>query len=292
MLDKLYIRRRAGRRVSRSAKFAPLFAVSALLLLIAAVALHRFNLILQPDLVFGVALSVFCASLALLLAAKAVYNLWRSGDVGGRKALRTTLIAVLTLLPVVLYLAQLSASPRIHDVSTDLEIPVQFNTVMGNMQDTLAEEQRDGRTKFMSALGLSDLIVHNSLGAEAASDVLQQISAYPEVSGRQYDSAQDHVLKAVIKTLKTQGYVVTDISGPHARSIDVNVEAIARSFVLGLYSDLVVRVRDEAEQTTVDMRSVSRYGRYDLGMNAQIITAFFEALDLEMRNAVPDAPEE
>jgi uncharacterized protein (DUF1499 family) len=51
-------------------------------------------------------------------------------------------------------------------------------------------------------------------------------------------------------------------------------------------------LRDEAEQTTVDMRAVSRYGRYDLGFNAALIENFFNALDLEMRNAVPDAPEE
>lgn len=292
MLDNYYIRRKVSRRSSRSARYAPFCALTGFGLLVAAVVLHRFSLIQQPDLVFIVTLSVFLSVLALLLAVKSFYNLWRSGDTGGRRAMRACLIALVTLVPPALLLGQITSTPRIHDISTDLETSVQFNTVMGNEQDILQAQKPNIRMRMLDRLGLGDLIVQNSLGTDAVPDMLQQISAYPEVSGRQYDSAQDHVLKAVLKVLKDQGFGIVSISGVAGEDVDVSVEATARTLLLGLRSDLVVRLRDEAEQTTVDMRSVSRYGRYDLGFNAKLIGAFFDALDLEMRNAVPDAPEE
>lgn len=292
MLDNYYIRRKVSRRSSRSARYAPFCALTGFGLLVAAVVLHRFSLIQQPDLVFIVTLSVFLSVLALLLAVKSFYNLWRSGDTGGRRAMRACLIALVTLVPPALLLGQITSTPRIHDISTDLETSVQFNTVMGNEQDILQAQKPNIRMRMLDRLGLGDLIVQNSLGTDAVPDMLQQISAYPEVSGRQYDSAQDHVLKAVLKVLKDQGFGIVSISGVAGEDVDVSVEATARTLLLGLRSDLVVRLRDEAEQTTVDIRSVSRYGRYDLGFNAKLIGAFFDALDLEMRNAVPDAPEE
>lgn len=292
MLDNYYIRRKTTRRHSRTARYAPACAGIGFVLLIVAVVLHRFNLIPQPDLVFLVTLSVSFAAIALLLSAKSFYNLWRSGDAGGRRALRASFIAVLTLVPLALVLVQINAAPRIHDISTDLENSVEFNTVMENVPDLLQAHEPNFRIRMLSYLGLDDLVVQNSLSTDAVPDMLQQISAYPEVSGRQYDSAQDHVLKAVLKVMKEQGITVTGSAGVAGEDIDVSVEGVAKTLILGLRSDLAVRLRDEAEQTTVDMRAVSRYGRYDLGFNAALIENFFNALDLEMRNAVPDAPEE
>lgn len=304
MLDNYYIRRQVSRRTSRSAQYAPFCALAGFGLLIIAIAAHRLSLIQQPDLVLIATGSVFFAVLALLLATKSFYNLWRSGDAGGRRALRAGFIAVLTLVPPALLLGQLTATPRIHDISTDLETPVQFGTMVGSVQfgTMVGDEQfnavmgtehvTNARTALLERLGLSDLIVQNSLSVDAAPDLLQQISAYPEISGRQYDGSQDHVLKAVLKVMKDQGFALTGTSGIIGTDIDVSVEAVAKTFILGLRSDVVVRLRDEAEQTTVDMRAVSRFGRYDLGFNARLIESFFNALDLEMRNAVPDAPQE
>lgn len=295
MLDNYYIRRQVSRRTSRSAQYAPFCALAGFGLLIIAIAAHRLSLIQQPDLVLIATGSVFFAVLALLLATKSFYNLWRSGDAGGRRALRAGFIAVLTLVPPALLLGQITATPRIHDISTDLETPVQFGTMVGDEQfGTMVGNGHvtNARTALLERLGLSDLIVQNSLSVDAAPDLLQQISAYPEISGRQYDGSQDHVLKAVLKVMKDQGFALTGTSGIIGTDIDVSVEAVAKTFILGLRSDVVVRLRDEAEQTTVDMRAVSRFGRYDLGFNARLIESFFNALDLEMRNAVPDAPQE
>lgn len=295
MVENYYIQRKVSRRFSRSAHYAPYCAAVGFVALAGGLIAHRLALIEQPELVFLVALAVFFAGLALLLAAKTFYNLWRSGDAGGKRALRACFIALATLVAPALLVGQIAATPRIHDISTDLETPVQFNTVMENQQDIASGSASNTGVRLLQSFGLNDLlrdlVAHNSLAVNDMPDMLQQLSAYPEISGRQYDSAQDHILKAVLKVFKDQGLDATGIAGIAGQDMDVSVEATAKTWVLGLRSDLVVRLRDEAEQTTVDMRAVSRYGRYDLGINAELIDTFFNALDLEMRNAVPDAPE-
>ncbi|MGT2467988.1 DUF1499 domain-containing protein [Mesorhizobium atlanticum] len=61
-----------------------------------------------------------------------------------------------------------------------------------------------------------------------------------------------------------------DINGQSAATIN----ALARGFVLGLPADVAIRVTDDGEQVIVDMRSASRYGRYDLGDNAACTHGF------------------
>ena len=46
---------------------------------------------------------------------------------------------------------------------------------------------------------------------------------------------------------------------------------------MGFKDDIVIRIRTNAEGTIVDLRSVSRVGRSDLGANAARIQRFAEA---------------
>lgn len=64
--------------------------------------------------------------------------------------------------------------------------------------------------------------------------------------------------------------------------------AIAHSPFLGLKSDVVIRLLDEGETTYVDMRSLSRYGKRDMGLNAAFITEFLSALEGEVNKAPAD----
>jgi uncharacterized protein (DUF1499 family) len=59
---------------------------------------------------------------------------------------------------------------------------------------------------------------------------------------------------------------------------DGRLEATDRTRWFGFRDDVVVRVRPDGAGTRVDIRSVSRVGRSDLGTNARRIRAFVEAL--------------
>lgn len=56
------------------------------------------------------------------------------------------------------------------------------------------------------------------------------------------------------------------------------IEATATTPIMGFKDDVVIRVRDEAGKSIVDMRSVSRVGKSDLGANAKRIALFLSEL--------------
>ena len=73
---------------------------------------------------------------------------------------------------------------------------------------------------------------------------------------------------------------------------EVTISAVARSFVVGLPADVAIRVSNDGDTIVVDMRSASRYGRYDLGDNAARIVEFLAELDQEVAGQVGPAPAE
>ena len=61
---------------------------------------------------------------------------------------------------------------------------------------------------------------------------------------------------------------------------DINagvIEAVDTTAVMGFKDDIVIRIRYEQGQSLVDLRSVSRVGRGDIGANANRIREFRKA---------------
>jgi len=66
----------------------------------------------------------------------------------------------------------------------------------------------------------------------------------------------------------------------HADADAGTIEAVATSRVFGFHDDLVIRIRQESDGTSrVDMRSKSRDGKGDLGVNAARIRAFIAGVE-------------
>jgi uncharacterized protein (DUF1499 family) len=59
------------------------------------------------------------------------------------------------------------------------------------------------------------------------------------------------------------------------------IEAVDTTKWFGFHDDIVVRIKAEGRGSRVDIRSKSRDGRSDLGVNAQRIRAFTEKLKAE-----------
>jgi hypothetical protein len=66
------------------------------------------------------------------------------------------------------------------------------------------------------------------------------------------------------------------------QNLDVTLQGEKRTAILGLRFDVVIRLREEAETTLVDIRVASRYGPHDLGLSAGIAEAYLKALDAEL----------
>jgi uncharacterized protein (DUF1499 family) len=60
------------------------------------------------------------------------------------------------------------------------------------------------------------------------------------------------------------------------------IEAAVDKRFLGLRDDVAIRVRHRGETTIVDVRSASRFGPADFGVNAARIAAFLRQLGAEL----------
>jgi uncharacterized protein (DUF1499 family) len=154
--------------------------------------------------------------------------------------------------------------PAIYDVSTDVTEPPALFALAGQRTDRM-----------------------NPLVNEPRNRVLQA-SAYPGVTGRRYEGSPDRILDAVVSVIADNGWTITEQKGVPGDDEEILVEVVARTWLLGFTSDVVIRLSDEGETTYVDMRSVSRYGIHDLGENADRIMQFMTALDTQVQSAQPE----
>ena len=141
--------------------------------------------------------------------------------------------------------------PRIHDITTDTLDPPQF-------VDVLPFRRR--------ALNPPDY------GGEAVA--AQQRAAWPDLAPLETPVDRRRVHVAAREAMVRAGWRVVGDDVAAGR-----LEAIATTRWLRFKDDVVVRLRDTpAGGTRVDVRSKSRIGRNDLGMNARRIRAFLADL--------------
>jgi hypothetical protein len=230
-----------------------LFSVAAALI---AIIIVRGGLIeAVPGMVaFGSALAF--AVLAILLAFGSFVTIWRQGLRGLGYSVTAIVVAGL-LLAYPGYLAYKAyVLPPIYDITTDVLDPPGFDAV---------RRLRSRNTNPVQYAGLH--------AAEL------QRAGYPDISTLELSvspkMAYDHALALVNK----RRWLVLDAREPQAGRRDGRIEAVARTPVMGIREDIVIRVRGADEESRVDMRSSSRYGFHDLGGNASRIRAFFENLE-------------
>ena len=149
--------------------------------------------------------------------------------------------------------------PAIHDISTDTSNPPQFDNVIVNLRE--------------AAHAANSLKYGDGAPSVEAYARLQEKS-YPNVKSLHTDlSVADAVVHAR-DVLSAQGLKIV-----HTDPQKGVVEAVATSSWFGFKDDVVVRVTPDESGTgsIVDVRSVSRVGVSDLGVNARRIVSFLNA---------------
>lgn len=289
---------RFDRPVSNAARFSRLLGAFSLVLALAVMIAHRFGGLATPYLVLLLIAAAGGALLAAMLAALGLRSLWMTGAEGGLAALAALIYAAVPLGLGAFATEHYLTLPDIYDVSTD---PV-------SAPDWLSPPY-------------SDQIWLKRNADVTPEDREKQLAAYPELTGRRYEGALDRVLEAVRKVAKMSGITITKSSGdtepgrdpedrpvkpppvadapdivpvPTPRPYDddvaklirgatgVTLQGTTRTLILGLRFDILIRLREEAETTFVDIRVASRYGQHDLGFSAEIAGDFLKALDAEL----------
>ena len=170
-------------------------------------------------------------------------------------ALTATLLGVaLCAITVALPWSQLRLArslPPIHDITTDTGDPPEFVTVL--------ELRTDAPNPAVYA------------GAAVAE---QQQRAYPDLKPLQVGLAPADVLAHAVNVGESMGWKIVA-----AVPLEGRLEATATTFWFGFKDDVVVRITPSDGGSRVDVRSVSRVGRSDVGANARRIRTFLEKLD-------------
>jgi uncharacterized protein (DUF1499 family) len=143
------------------------------------------------------------------------------------------------------------AYPSIHDITTDWDNPPQFRAVLPLRQ---AEEA-------------------NPVAYEGAKIGDQQRRAYPDIAPLTLDLAPTDAFTRALKTAEQLGWTIVATDPESGR-----IEASQASRWFGFTDDVVIRVAGAEGGSRVDIRSVSRMGRGDFGVNATRVRTYLAAL--------------
>lgn len=247
-------------RLAIWARRLALFSLAAVLLSIIIV---RSGLIeVEPGLA-TLAGALVVAILAILTGLTSFAVIWRDGLRGLGYAVSGIAIgAVLLLYPA--YLGYKAYHlPAISDITTDAIDPPRFEAI--------------ARLRSRAANPVQ------YAGLYAAE---QQHDAYPDIEPLEVSVTPKFAYDTALALVNRNRWLVIDARDPQVGRRDGRIEAVARTPIMGFRDDVVIRIRGTGEETRIDMRSASRYGRHDIGTNAARITSFFEQVETTIDEAL------
>ncbi|MFT5692361.1 MAG: hypothetical protein ACI92E_001693 [Oceanicoccus sp.] len=170
----------------------------------------------------------------------------RNDSALGKSARTATIIVLLPLVGLGSQLFTARSVPGIHNISTDIVNPPKFDKVVALRND------------------YTNPLEYN---IEELAEI--QSKAYPNVITLMTDLS--------IGEAHVQAKAVVESMGLELVNSDAEtgiIEATETSAIWGFKDDIVVRISEKEGKTAVDLRSVSRIGRSDLGANANRIEKF------------------
>jgi uncharacterized protein (DUF1499 family) len=171
---------------------------------------------------------------------------------GGRALLGALalLIGLAAFLPPYMFQRTARSLPPIHDVSTDTEDPPRYVAIVP-LRRSAANAIEYG-------------------GPDVAA---QQHRAYPDIRPARLSEPPPRAFERALAAARAQGWEIVDTAPAEGR-----IEATDTTRWFGFKDDVVVRVRPEGTGSRVDVRSLSRVGRGDVGKNAARVRAYLHAL--------------
>ncbi len=196
----------------------------------------------------GIGLSVL--SVIALIRLRWMRN--RRGKIIGSAALLISLL----LFAIPLSMQQYARNfPPIHDITTDTETPPEFVEIIPLRADAPNPPEYEGD--------------------EVAE---QQRSAYPEIEPLRTNLTPEQVYDIALEAANNmRGWEIKGQDRSEGR-----IEATSTTFWYGFKDDVVIRLQSENGQTVIDVRSKSRVGRGDLGVNARRIDRYLSRVSNAM----------
>ncbi len=149
--------------------------------------------------------------------------------------------------------------PPIHDISTDLVNPPAFSQAVVRARAAVTNG--------------NDLDLLNKVTHEGAPFIELQRRHYPEIAPVTTTLDPARTFDIALDLARAQGWTIGETNADTGA-----IEAVDRTFWYGFTDDIAIRVRPDGAGSRVDVRSVSRVGRSDLGANAKRIGPYLQEL--------------
>jgi len=194
----------------------------------------------------------FYLALIVLIAGLVVFVLHRrSKPASGRNAIIAVAISLIPIVGLGIQVYVARTVPAIHNISTDVVNPPGFDAIVvirGEGANPLAYSIENGN--------LAEL----------------QQAAYPNIKTMNVSASVQDSFDKALGVAQSLGWEIVNINA------DMGIiEATQTTTLWQFKDDIVIRVQADSETpntTNVDLRSVSRVGRSDLGANAKRIQGF------------------
>jgi len=232
-----------------------------------AVVLHRLFALPTPVALNLAAVAFAGAALSLLLALAASIGIWRTGRPGTARIVFGVLVSLGLLLWPLVFLPSYERLPKINDVTTDPRSPPAFVAL--------------AKQRAPSA---------NSVDYPGAGFAQAQAAAYPDIKPIEINRSSDEAFDLAADAIRRLKMEIVRQEGPDQEAgRPGTLEVVDRTLLLGFYDDVVIRVSGNDERARIDVRSASRYGRHDLGRNADRIRQILKEIVVRMESVVPAA---
>lgn len=254
-------------RPASSAVWSLRLALFSCGLAIAGVVLHRLLGLSTPILLNVLKVAFAGGGLALLLALVAAVRIWVTGRAGAAAAFGGLMLSLALFAWPAYYIPVVRELPAINDVTTDLHAPPPMSA--------LAK---------LRGLGANPAEYPGEPFAE------MQAVAYPDLQPFLIARPADEAFEIAAEAVRRLKYEVVSETPPGDSFEEPGyIEAVDRTLIMGFEDDVVVRVMGDSESSQIDVRSASRYGRHDLGQNANRIRTIFAELRTVLDSSVPAA---
>jgi uncharacterized protein (DUF1499 family) len=140
--------------------------------------------------------------------------------------------------------------PAIHDITTDPENPPRFVALLA-VRNASANKSEYG-------------------GPEIAA---KQRAAYPDIAPLELAVPPGRAYTLAVDAARALGWEIADAVEKEGR-----IEATDTTFWFGFKDDIVIRISPTPGGSRVDVRSVSRVGRSDLGTNAKRVRGYLQKI--------------
>jgi len=248
-------------------RYLPALALLAGLLAVAAVwgtgPLYKMGAISWVTIIKGLQYGAFLGMAASGIGIVAILVRLVSGQGALALGLAGFVLGIAVVGFVMNFRNQATSVPPIHDITTDTDNPPAFVAILPLREvfDTANPPHYVGDEPLP---GNVDQTIREA-----------QLASYPELGSVFLDADTSFVFTAAMATVEAMGWELVEASTEDGR-----IEAVDTTAWYGFKDDVVIRIEEQrGGAIRVDVRSKSRVGVSDLGVNAARISEFLARLE-------------